>query len=71
MVTESKGKSDGSASLIGLGRGLLAKPENNSKNKSELLDCPIPGSVQSETGWSLQQPGLVGDVPAHVRAGMG
>lgn len=41
MVLESKGKSDGSASLIALGRGLLAKPENNPKNESEMLDCPI------------------------------
>lgn len=71
MGVASKGKSDGSASLIALGRGLLTKPENNSRNKSEMLDCPIPGSVQSETGWSLQQPGLVEGVPARGRAGMG
>ena len=26
--------------------------------------CSIPGSVQSQVGWSLQQPDLVGGVPA-------
>lgn len=31
MVIANKGRSDGSASLIALGRGLLAKPENNSE----------------------------------------
>ena len=29
--------------------------------------CPLPGSVQGQSGWSSEQPGLVGDVPAHGR----
>ena len=29
--------------------------------------CPLPGSVQGQVGWSSEQPGLVEDVPAHVR----
>jgi len=30
-------------------------------------DCRIPGGVQSQVGWSSEQPGLVEDVPAHGR----
>jgi len=26
--------------------------------------CPLPGSVQSHTGWGFEQPGLVDRVPA-------
>ena len=29
--------------------------------------CPIPGSVQEQVGWGFEQPGLLGDVPAHDR----
>jgi len=29
--------------------------------------CPLSGSVQGEVGWSSEQPGLVGGVPAHGR----
>ena len=29
--------------------------------------CPIPGSVQGQVGWGLEQPGLVEGVPAHGR----
>ncbi|XP_051470795.1 uncharacterized protein LOC127382792 [Apus apus] len=29
--------------------------------------CPIPGSVEGQVGWGLEQPGLVGDVPAQGR----
>ncbi|GAB0191433.1 cAMP-dependent protein kinase inhibitor alpha [Grus japonensis] len=29
--------------------------------------CPIPGSVQAQTGWGFEQPGLVEGVPAHGR----
>jgi len=29
--------------------------------------CPLPGSVQSQVGWGLEQPGPVEDVPAHGR----
>ena len=29
--------------------------------------CPLPGSAQGQVGWSSEQPGLVGDVPAHGR----
>ena len=29
--------------------------------------CPLPGSVQGEVGWGLEQPDLVEDVPAHGR----
>jgi len=27
--------------------------------------CPVPGNVQGQVGWSSEQPGLVGDIPAH------
>ncbi|KAJ7413909.1 hypothetical protein WISP_87632 [Willisornis vidua] len=33
--------------------------------------CPIPGSVQGQGGQDLEQPGLVGGVPAHGRGGTG
>jgi len=29
--------------------------------------CPLPGSVQGQTEWGFEQPGLVEDVPAHGR----
>lgn len=29
--------------------------------------CPLTGGVQDQAGWALEQPGLVGDVPAHSR----
>jgi len=29
--------------------------------------CPLPGGVQCQAGWGFEQPGLVEDVPAHVR----
>uniref|UniRef100_A0A8C3KN86 Protein CASP n=1 Tax=Calidris pygmaea TaxID=425635 RepID=A0A8C3KN86_9CHAR len=29
--------------------------------------CPIPGGVQGQAGWGLEQPGLVGGVPAQGR----
>jgi len=29
--------------------------------------CPLPGGVQSQVGWSSEQPGLEEDVPAHSR----
>lgn len=30
-------------------------------------ECPTPGSVQSQAGCGLEQPGLVGRFPAHCR----
>jgi len=30
-------------------------------------DCPLPGSVQGQVGWSSEQPGLAKDVPADGR----
>ncbi|XP_051493829.1 GPN-loop GTPase 2 isoform X1 [Apus apus] len=33
--------------------------------------CPIPGSVEGQVGWGLEQPGLVGGVPAHAGGGTG
>jgi len=30
-------------------------------------DCPLPGSVQGQVGWGLEQPGLVKGVAAHGR----
>jgi len=29
--------------------------------------CPLPGSVQDQTGWGFEQPGLVEGVPAQDR----
>jgi len=29
--------------------------------------CPLPGSVQGQVGWGLEQPGLVEGVPANGR----
>jgi len=29
--------------------------------------CPLPSSVQVQVGWGLEQPGLVGSVPAYGR----
>ncbi|XP_066182548.1 multiple epidermal growth factor-like domains protein 6 [Sylvia atricapilla] len=29
--------------------------------------CPMPGSVQGQAGWGLEQPGIVEGVPAHGR----
>lgn len=29
--------------------------------------CPIPESIQGQTGWGFQQPGLMETVPAHGR----
>ena len=26
--------------------------------------CPLPGSIQGQAGWGIEQPGLEGDVPA-------
>jgi len=34
----------------------------------EVVDAPLPGSVQGQAGWGFEQPGLVEGVPAH---GMG
>jgi len=34
---------------------------------TEAVDAPLPGSVQGQTGWSSEQPGLMEDVPAHGR----
>jgi len=33
----------------------------------EAVAASLPGSVQGQVGWSSEQPGLVGDVPAHGR----
>ena len=33
----------------------------------EVVDTPLPVVVQGQVGWSSEQPGLVGDVPAHGR----
>jgi len=30
-------------------------------------ECPLPGSIQGQAGWSFEQPGLVGAVPAYSR----
>ena len=29
--------------------------------------CPVPGSVQGQVGWGLEQPGLLEGVPAYGR----
>ena len=29
--------------------------------------CPLPGSIQIQAGWSFEQPGLLGGVPAYSR----
>jgi len=31
--------------------------------------CPLPGSVQCQTGWGFEEPGLVEGVPAHGSGG--
>jgi len=31
--------------------------------------CPLPGSVQGQSGWGFEQPALVEGVPAHGRGG--
>ena len=36
-------------------------------NGSGNCDHPIPGSVQGQVGWGLEQPGIVEGVPAHGR----
>ena len=33
----------------------------------EVVDAPIPGSVQGQAGRGFEQPDLVEDVPAHSR----
>jgi len=33
----------------------------------EVVDAPLPGSVQGQVGWGFEQPGLVEGVPAHSR----
>ena len=29
------------------------------------MNVPLPGSVQGQTGWGFEQPGLVEGIPAH------
>ena len=29
--------------------------------------CSLPGSIQGQAGWGIEQPGLVGGVPAYSR----
>ena len=33
----------------------------------EVLDAPLPGSMQGQAGWGCEQPGLGGGVPAYCR----
>ena len=33
----------------------------------ETEDAPLPGSVQGQAGWGVEQPGLEGCVPAYSR----
>ena len=30
-------------------------------------ECPLPGSIQGQAGWSFEQPGLVGGISACSR----
>jgi len=36
-----------------------------------ICDCPLPGNVEGQVGWSSEQPGLVEDVPARGGGGVG
>ena len=34
---------------------------------SEAVNAPLPGSIEGQVGWGLEQPGLEGGVPAYSR----